>query len=117
MELNQHITLKIILKKNYPEAIKSWEKAKSLGNKDCEPKLATAYFQVGNKFQKENKHNFAINSYSKALEYAPADVNILYNRGISFYMTGEKEKSCSDWNKALELGSSEAEAVIEEYCN
>jgi len=102
---------------DYKDAILCWEKAKELGYDSCETKLAEAYFQLGNQqFEKEN-YQIAIAYFTKTLENSPIELNALYNRGISYLYIGDKDNACKDWNKAKELGSTDAESLLNEYCN
>jgi TonB family protein len=101
---------------DYKGSITDWEDAKKAGHEDCGPKLSEVYFKLGNIYREEKKYPIAISCFSKSLENSPDDVNVLYNRGISWFYLGEKEKACEDWQKILDLGSYDSQAFIEEYC-
>jgi tetratricopeptide (TPR) repeat protein len=100
---------------DYKEAIEDWETAKKEGMPDCDNRLAQAYFKLGNQYHQEKKYPPAIACYTKSLELVP-DVNVLFNRGISYLYLGEKEKACEDWKRVMELGSEESLPLIQEYC-
>jgi len=97
-------------------AVSDWESAKSAGIYEAAAKLAEGYFKLGNTYQEENKHSIAITCYTKSLENMRNDVNVLYNRGISYLQIGEKEKACDDWQRVRDLGSEDSSSLIEEYC-
>jgi len=97
-------------------AILDWEAAKRSHYPDCGQKLAEAYLKLGNTYQAEKKYPASIACYSKALENSPTDINVLYNRGISFLFLGDKTKACEDWIKSRDSGSGDAQQLIDEYC-
>jgi TonB family protein len=101
---------------DYKGAIADWEELKTYEYNDCKPKLAEAYFKIGNQYLNEKKYPGAANCYTKALENAPNDVNVIYNRGIAYFYIGEKSSACNDWYHAKELGSEDVQAFIDEYC-
>lgn len=63
-------------KKNYEEALKSFEK--SLNTKDISLQQQ-AYYNIGNNYYQMNKYQEAIDYYKKALELDPKDVDAKYN--------------------------------------
>ncbi len=63
-------------KKNYEEALKSYEKA--LSSQDPKLKQKT-YYNLGNTYYQLNKYQEAIQSYIKALDLDPADQDAKHN--------------------------------------
>lgn len=63
-------------KKNYEEALKSFEK--TLNTKDVRLQQK-AYYNMGNNYYQMNKYQEAIDYYKKALELDPEDVDAKYN--------------------------------------
>lgn len=104
------------LTNDYKGAIAEWEKAKAAGHKDCKLKLAETYLKVGNQYKDEKEYLAAISCYDKALDNSKNDINVLYNRGITYLLLGMKEKACTDWQKIKDLGSAESQQYLDEYC-
>ena len=63
-------------KKNYDEAIKSFEKSLSTNDVSLQEK---AYYNLGNSYYQNNKYQEAIDYYKKALELNPDDLDAKYN--------------------------------------
>lgn len=101
---------------DYKGSITDWENARDEGHKGCAVRIAEAYMKLGNQYQAEKKYPVAISCFTKSLENAPNDVNVLYNRGIAWLYLGDKEKACEDWKRISELGSEDSKALMEEYC-
>jgi tetratricopeptide (TPR) repeat protein len=78
--------------------------------------LAESYKNLGDEYFKKKKYQKAIASFNSSLEFAPMEINVLINRGKSYYFLKEKIKACTDWEKARELGNAEAQTLLEEYC-
>lgn len=97
-------------------AILCWEEAKKYGYEESKSKLTEAYFKIGNQYFNEKKYQIALTFFTKSLENTPTEINVLYNRGISYLFLGDKVKACEDWNRAKELGSPDVQALIDEYC-
>lgn len=62
----------------------------------------------------------AITDFSKAI-YLNNDDNILassyYGRGQCYYLLGNKNNACMDFNKASGLGNQDATAAVQNNCN
>jgi tetratricopeptide (TPR) repeat protein len=52
----------------------------------------------------KGQYDQAITDYNKAIEIDPRFATAYYNRGRSYYLKNEYEKSWEDVNKAQELG-------------
>jgi len=58
----------------------------------------------------------AIADYDKIISLRPDDKSAYYYRGMAYFDLNTKEKACADWNKAAELGNSNATEMINKYC-
>lgn len=74
------------------------------------------YFNRGNCFLKKEQYQLAIEDYDYSLKLKPNNANVLSNRGVCFYKIKINERSCDDWKKASELGSSVAFQYLKSYC-
>lgn len=63
-------------KKNYEEAVNSYEKSLNTNDAQLQGK---AYYNIGNSYYRLNKYQEAIDYYKKALELDPDDVDAKYN--------------------------------------
>jgi Flp pilus assembly protein TadD len=72
--------------------------------------------QRGNaKFELKNFKG-AIEDYNKGITIDPKNANLYLARGVVRYGSGQKDLGCLDLNKAKELGSIQANEVINKYC-
>lgn len=115
------------------KAVKFWQKALVLsprygGYKDCKilikkakQHLTELYYQEGLNFYKKRKYELALEKWYIVAEVAPGygnvleliqvakkevyrqKINSLYNKGLSLYETGKKEKALSVFKKLLAL--------------
>lgn len=102
---------------DYRNAISDLENANNLGDPDAKSKLTEAYLKYGNKCLEQKKYPAAIGIFTKALEFSPNEINVLFNRGIAYFYIGEKEKACADWELIKSLGSNESSEFLKEYCS
>lgn len=58
----------------------------------------------------------AISDYTEGLKINPKSSIAYSNRGNSKYRKGDKAGACADWKQALELGDTDAQAKLDEYC-
>ncbi|MFY0652381.1 MAG: tetratricopeptide repeat protein [Cyclobacteriaceae bacterium] len=84
-------------------AIKDFDKSLKL-NKS----LVRNYYLIGNAFQTLRKYEDAITYYDFYLNYAAADAQVLYNKGIAQLKSGKKIEACQTLSKALVMGESRA---------
>ncbi|MCW3805186.1 serine protease [Plebeiibacterium marinum] len=59
----------------------------------------------------------AISDFDRALDIDPNDTHALFNRGLAYFNLGMKNKSCSDWEKAGQLGHFKSIKYISRYCS
>ncbi len=88
------------------------EKVAGLGRRD-----KSVIYEVGIAYQDSNKWDKAIEAFSKVIEKDTENKGAWYRRGECKISAGDKAGGCEDLNKALELGSDDAEYDIRENCN
>lgn len=103
--------------KDYINAISDWEEAMKFGCEDCKVKINEAYKCNGDEFFETKKYQKAIVWYTKYLENLPQDTDMLIKRGRTYLLIKDKDKSCSDWYMAKELGSTKVQVLISQYCD
>ena len=81
------------------------------------PNDSRYYKARGKTYYQTSVYRFAYNDLSMALDLDPSDAETWMLMGLVKHFTGEKQKSCSDLNKALNMGASAALKYITEYCN
>jgi len=104
------------LLKEYPDAISDWEEAMKLRCQDCQAKINEAYKYIGDEFVEMKKYQKAIVYYTKYLDNLPQDIDMLIKRGEIYILIKKEEKACDDWYIAKDLGSTQAQILINEYC-
>lgn len=80
------------------------------------PKMAFAWYNMGNMQLQQKDFQKAIDSYSEAIKYEPRLAEAYYNRALTLLFVGENGLACNDLSRAGELGVTEAYAVIRKYC-
>ncbi|QDT66395.1 tetratricopeptide repeat protein [Calycomorphotria hydatis] len=90
----------------YEAAVRSYLKGIELRqeNKRDNEALAKMYTNLGLAYRKLNRMDDAVDSYSKALEYNPADENALLNRCITNTVLGRYELATADAKAYERLG-------------
>lgn len=58
----------------------------------------------------------AINDHNKAVSLAPNEGKYYYNRGAYYLQFGDKNKGCSDVQKAMQLGVQKTNPMIDQIC-
>ena len=87
-------------KGQYDKAIADYNKAIEIN-----PRFAAAYNNRGNAYMGNGQYDKAISDYNKAIEINPRDAFAYDNRGFVYMVKlGNKNKACSDWKRACELG-------------
>jgi tetratricopeptide (TPR) repeat protein len=82
-------------------AIADYSRAIEMDGKDDD-----AYYNRGLAYTKQGQHDLAVSDYSTAIELNSKYANAYVNRGLTYMINLEsKEKACSDWKRACELGS------------
>jgi len=101
---------------DFEGALEDFETGRGLNARIVESKLADYYSSIANKIIQEDRYNESIKLFNIALELDPNDADTYYNRGINHYYLGHMENACKDWEKALNLGLSSAQALIDTKC-
>jgi len=93
---------------------------------DSTPPGLFFYTYRGNLKHKTGDYAGAIADFTMAIEkgaqantpYYNEWVNAYFNRGISKYFSGNRKSACSDWQKSIELGLKDLDALeyINKYC-
>ena len=78
---------------------------------------AEDYAESGESKLELKDYKGAILDFNKAIELAPNNANVYYNRGLAKISLGQKDSGCLDLSKAGEMGYSEAYDYIKEFCN
>ena len=91
-------------------AVIDYDKAISLN-----PKHVSAYFNKGLVLQKQEAHRKAIPEFSTVINLSH-DKMAYFSRGMSYLSIGDKDLACNDFQKALELGYTQAKSKIIENC-
>jgi tetratricopeptide (TPR) repeat protein len=87
-------------KGQYDKAISDFNKAI-----DLNPKFAEAYNNRGLTYAKKGQYDKAISDFTKTIEINPSYTLAYQNRGIIYMIKlGDKNKACSDFKRACELG-------------
>lgn len=120
----------IELNKNYPEAFYNraisryalGEFSKSMEDYSeaiaLNPESAKSY--VGRGIIKMNvlkEYNNAIDDFDKALQLDPFMPQAYYNRGLAKLRTEKTTAACKDFRRVKQLGYSQADELIQKYCN
>lgn len=91
-------SLAIVLGKSNDNAAaaENFEKALSI-----EPTFGLAHFGLARLALKQDRFEDAITSYSEALKTLPDRLDILNERGVAYYRSGQRDKALEDWNAVL----------------
>jgi len=85
---------------------------------EMDPNSAEAYYQRGLLLGKEmHKYTKAIKDFTKAIKIKSDFAEAYYDRGVTYVILDDLKNSCTDWQKAKELGHNDAEALLEKYCS
>ena len=75
-----------------------------------------AYFDRGCDYLALKMYEKALNDYNSALLISPANAEILYFRGTTFYYLNMKKESCADFQRSAGLGFSESSKMMALHC-
>jgi tetratricopeptide (TPR) repeat protein len=74
------------------------------------------YYNNAESLSEEGNFSESIENFTLALQYNPGDIAALYKRGIVKYKTKDETGACEDWNKIKSLGKSDADELLNKYC-
>ena len=76
-----------------------------------------AYFNKGLSEYTRGKYEIAINDFTKAIELnSKYEYAYMFRGYAKFFMGGQNQSACKDWQKAYELGSWTSKENIDKYC-
>ncbi len=74
------------------------------------------YFNSGLTNQKLDEHEEAIKDFNWAIFFRPNNPASYHFRGLSFIDQNRLDRACNDWAKSVQLGISQSEELISNYC-
>jgi tetratricopeptide (TPR) repeat protein len=98
--------------RQYEEALKDYSSAIELNSKfaSCYDARGILYMDIlGN-------DSLALMDYNQAIQINPKFAQAYYNRGILFMRMQNTVSACNDFRKVKQLGYSQANELIERYC-
>lgn len=95
-------------KRNFPDAIKNFDKAIELNNEKIELYMNRGFSKIQAGGLKE-----ALDDYNHILRIKPDHVSANTNRGIIHMRLGDKEKALEDFNRALTLNPKDVVSLIQ----
>ncbi|MCW3102763.1 MAG: TonB family protein [Bacteroidetes bacterium] len=98
---------------NFP--IKFRLEVKPLNEKDMK-ETADKHYKKGLALAKQEKYKEAIAEFDYTVFYLPADVDVLYQRGLAFHNLKNNKAACDEWNKIKFAGSNAADKMLDKYC-
>ena len=75
-----------------------------------------AYINLGIAYFKLRNFEESINMFNKAIEIKNDYPEAYYKKGVVLYYINKRNKACSEWKKANELGHEGAASKLQEYC-
>lgn len=75
------------------------------------PNVAAAHCDLGNALKELNQLDNALNSYDRAIELAPGDVDAYYNRGATLHAMKRFDDALASYDEALALNPGDAQAL------
>lgn len=82
-----------------------------------EPYLSDAYYNLGRIYTQRHENSKAIRFLQRAAELDPDIPDTYYLLGMNYQEKGNKEKACKMYTDALNLGHTQAQNKIDNYCN
>jgi len=75
------------------------------------------YFAArGNAYFQTKTYKYAIRDYGMSLDLDPDNPEVYLNKGLARLYLNDKKGACSDWQKAVRYGSSEARELLNIHC-
>ncbi|MBF0555264.1 MAG: tetratricopeptide repeat protein [Nitrospirae bacterium] len=105
-------------KGDHKRAMTDYQKAAELGNTHAQKYLrekdAGVFNNRGHDDAEKKSYTKAISNFTKAIELNPEFALAYYNRGISYFNLGWKDKAINDFKKAARLGDTNAQKYLSE---
>jgi protein O-mannosyl-transferase len=96
---------------NMPQAIACYDNVLKI-----DPKYTDAINNKGNALAAMNRFSEALPVFDQAVAVQPGTANVYFNRGMVKNSLGDKAGACKDWQRAVELGFSQAQALLQQNC-
>jgi tetratricopeptide (TPR) repeat protein len=74
------------------------------------------YFLNGTEYLVKGDYQKAADAFDTAVSLNPKNVDAHFNNGVANLKLGKIKVACKSWNKAKELGDTEVEELISQYC-
>ena len=97
--------------KDFNSAMDDFDKAIKL-----DPELAKAYYSRATVLVSQQKYTEALPDLDKTIELDPSLPNALTLRGQIRAQTGNKEGACEDFTQAKEIGDTQADKYLSQFC-
>lgn len=81
-----------------------------------DPKFVKAYYSRATVFVSQNKYLDALPDLDKTIELDPTIPNVLTLRGQIRAQTGDKTGACQDFTQAKEIGDTQADKYLTQFC-
>ena len=75
------------------------------------------YYEKGKIKHNQGDFTGAISDFTNAIDLKTDFADVWGFRGMSKYKSGDKSGACLDWKKAMELGHTTSESLLNQYCN
>ncbi|MFO8128866.1 MAG: tetratricopeptide repeat protein [Bacteroidales bacterium] len=118
LEINPEDTLALLyrgltyyLLQDFKRSIQDYNKALEI-----DPEYAKVYYNRGTVRGQMKDYTGAIKDFSKAIELKPGFTGAYFHLGHAYYFRGNVHEACYYWKKAGEMGFTDAERLIQEYC-
>jgi protein O-mannosyl-transferase len=80
------------------------------------PNYTDAINNKGNALAAMSRFAEALPVFDRAVASQPGTANVYFNRGMVKNSLGDKPGACKDWQKSLELGFSQAQVLLQQFC-
>jgi len=84
--------------------------------KDDLDKNAIAHFNNAQIAHNRGEYAQAIQLYNEAIALNPSFSDAWDCKGLSRFKSGDTQGACSDWNKAIELGGTQFQGLVNDNC-
>jgi tetratricopeptide (TPR) repeat protein len=81
-----------------------------------DPKFAKGYMNRANAKASIKDYTGAIDDFSKVLELEPANSTALFSRGMVHFLANDRQRACSDWQQASQMGNPQAASALISNC-
>ena len=93
------------------------ERSEREGENQNNDKDYLLHFEEGQQAHNRGDYSEAINLFTKCVDSKPEFADGWGWRGLSKLKSGNSQGACGDWNKAVQLGASNYQNLINDNCN